>query len=760
MKKNKSMLKSLSLAALFSLIGVMSSCDAIPDSSDQSSDINSSDSGSSSSSSSQTGAWNSEEEALIKKYCGEVLPYPNGMVSGTVTVNELRDTEQNFTFLEIYDESAEFSLRNYYKLLEEKGWSTIVAYGDNKVQYDTSGTPFVELTKASVDGKEGYDIIYSFDSRNVIHCYTEMSGKATSNTSWSDTEAATIKKAMTVDLPFIALGEDYWVSVSNFNYLQIYDVYVEDLTHEYAKLLQEDGFLLSRPLSSQYGLYYLVKYLDGGAILEATLYYYGGNTLNFSYSGSATEYDSWPTELTDQIKESSGVDIPQFEIAEGGKYLGYKKGDTYFIYTYDLKNGYNYETYSLNELRNPFLTWEETVSFIAYNLTNYDGETIGYMAMIDVTEPTSTFVSDWPSAKIEEVIKDVLGIEGVSLPDFDASSFPVTGKKIKYSVLGKEYYDQAYAYYYADISEYPSYYGLENPTEEEIVAEAARLARLEEGITVSVFDVNSKASEVLASALYNAGWYEYTNTYGYFTYEDPTGKLAISFDSYANPSHDYEGVTEFFIHPGSENAHTPEFHFKEKSYNVAIGWETDLYLGLVKNMYPYDVSYSSSDETGGISIDEKGVLTVKDTVAEGTKATITASITLKDGSTITTSCEVVAIVIKKYVPSGVIDKINALVETAGYTATVVHERLIDYLTINFGSELTVNEIKELAEKSFVLDDFSKGDSVWEEKEDNVDGKDITGQFISYDFRNEYCWILVEYFIYTVNGNTYLRISAY
>ncbi len=766
MKNSKVGIKCLSIAVIFVLIGGLASCDQNnnSDSSDGISDSSSSSSlpsedSSSSSQQDEGSLWDDEQKALLKKYCGEVLPYPSDMFVGKVSVNEIYDYEYGYSYLEIYDEATEFTLKDYNKTLKANGWNAISSYNGFIIQSDTSGTSFVELTKGSEDGDNGYDIIYFFNNPyNVIHCYGGLSARATSEISWSDADKDAIKKVTTIDLPFIALGESYSVSATNINTLQMYDVYVENLTEKYAKMLIDAGFVKSGPLSSMNDVYYLVKNLGDGNSLTAVLYYYGGNNFSFYFSATPTSYFSWPSELTDEIKDKSGVEIPHFEIAEGGTYLAYKKNDSYFIYTYDLLNGYNYETYNLNVLRNPSLSWEETVNFITYNLTDDNGTTVGFMIIVNVVSPTSTFVSSWPSDKIDGVISSLLNIKDVSLPSFDSSSFPDTGKQIKYSIRGQEYYDQYFDFYYSEIKEEPTYYGLEKDASDETIrAEASRLARLEEGILVSVFDVELKAYNSYEQALYNAGWYRFIDNYNQVTYEDPEGKLAITLDSYQDPSHDNEGVTTFFFHPGSEKKHSPEFRFVVDETNVAIGHET--YLELVKNMYPYDVTYSSNDATGKISVDDKGYVKVDDSVKEGTTATITASITLPSGETITTECVVTAIKVTSYTPAEVIDNINSLISEAGFKGNVVHNDKIDSVTVDFGKSASVSEIKELVETKFSLSDFEKYESGWDKVSDYVDDKKIDGSRLRYNFLNKYCSILVEYFIYTINGATYLRVIA-
>ncbi len=67
--------------------------------------------------------WTEAQKTLMKKYCGEVLPYPVGLVDENLTVEEI--TIDDYSYLQISDTSSSFTLRDYYKTVENFGWNTI-----------------------------------------------------------------------------------------------------------------------------------------------------------------------------------------------------------------------------------------------------------------------------------------------------------------------------------------------------------------------------------------------------------------------------------------------------------------------------------------------------------------------------------------------------------------------------------------------------------------------------------------------------------
>ncbi len=779
MKRNKIGIMCLSALSVFALASTLSSCDGDKPVSSNSVSSESSetsmDSSSSeviSSSSSDDGEWSDEAKSLMMTYCGEVLPYPSSMFSGTVTVQEIYDYYYDYSYLQIFDTAASFTLKNYYENLESASWSAIKTYSGEVIQSDSNGTPYAEITKASADKSAGYDIFYFFTtenfdeegntfSSNVIRCYNDLCATRNTASEWNDAETSTIKELITTSLPYISLGSANSVSKYSTNVLQIIDTYVGDLSEEYSSLLVENGFKLDSINSKLSESYILNKSLEDGSSLTATLYYYNGNNFYFTYTPKETTYSSWPTEIINTIKEKSGIEVPQFDIDDGGSYIVYKKNDSYHIYTLNLSEEFNYETYTYNTLDYPALTWNETIDFDTYNILDDMYETIGFELVVNLLTPSSTFSKSWPSSAISETVSSLLNVTGVTLPILPDSSIYDSGYSLKYEIYGQDYYEAQYEYYYEDIKAYPFFYDLpDDPTEEEIKAEAARLAHLDMGMKISIFDNDFATYTAYEKLLDDAGWYYYYDTYGNTVYEDPNGKIGVTFSGYSDPSYDNEGISYIFIHAGTETVHSPSFYFSEDEVNVSIGEETTLELN--KKMLPYDVAYSCDDTTGKITVSQDGVVSVASDTMENTTATITATLTDKDGKVYTATCVVTAKKIISYTAASTIDAINAILVAKGYNATI--DESGESLVANFGTSVTEAELKALVVESLIPEGFSplgSDEASWIEAEISLgDDETIDGWMCNYQIFNEACYIMIDWFVYTQNGNVTLKVNAF
>lgn len=780
MKKTKINAGCLSVLALFGFTLGLSSCKEETSSSSFSSELSSSGESSSSSSEKPDGhfeKWTNRDLMLMKQYCDGTLPYS---FPSKPSVSVQYDSNSNGYYLEFVYEDSSFSMKEYYKELAKFDWNVITTYSGEAVQTNTSGIEYVEATKGNEDTGDGYDMIYYFypeetdddgnitSGDNIIRVYSDLYGLANKDSSWNEDTLYAIDYVTTTTLPFIKMGEVYAAYTSDYDTLQIYDKYYKNITADYAKLLIADGFTLNEKDSNTYDAYILNKTLADGSEIDALLYYNSGNNFNFYYTAKEITYSSWPTDVVNEIKEKTGETLPKFDIAEGGKYNYYKKGNIYFLYTLDLSDDFDYEEYALNQLQNPKLLWNEKISFKSYDMVDDDYQTIGYRVVVSVTDPTSTFVSSYPSDAISDVLTNLLGISGVDYPTFDFTKVPSTGKQAKYSIQGEEYYNAAYQYYYEDIVNYPSFYGLDDDaTLDDAKALASKLAKAEEGITLSILDVDMQAYDSYEEALNKAGWYEYYDAYNNSVFEDPTGTLAITLSGYSSPSLDDEGVTTFFFHPGSGTAHKAVFSFEESEVEIAVGGEKQLYV--TKKMLPYEITYSSSDETGGISVDSKGNVTVADTVEDGTTAIITASVQVPGESTPrTTTCKVTARKMLIYTPNGVVASLAKIAQDLGYEASITpaeHDDQNDTLSINFGSSLTKDEIKEIVESKLILDGFKTSDS-WDDDSffviDNgtPDGIEVTSSYIVYGIENDSCYVLIQFDLYEYNGNMILNVYAY
>ncbi len=790
---NRKKLRNITALALLSLACGLASCDDgnKPSSSVASSDSNSevvesstteSSSESSSSIDGNFNLWTEDEQALLKEYCGSVLPYPVGMVSGEVTVREYYDSQYEYYYLEIYDQSKTYSLEDYFETLESFGWSAIKTYNGKISQSDTSGISFVELTKCSDDGEVGYDLTYFYNSAisdeegnvvsgNYLRCYNNLSGRKTSDTAWSETDSSTIKKVTTTTLPYIQLGESNAVMQSGDNTLAIFDYYAEDLTSEIYETLIADDFILNKALSYSNDAYILSKTLTDGASLSVMLYFYGGNNIQVYYTPSINSSYTWPSEVIDEIKNKTGVEVPAFEIATGGSYYYYRKNDSYNIYTDKLAGGFNYETYALNTLKDQAMTWEETISFSSYNIGDDDGEVIGFGIQVNVLTPTSTFVTSYPSEEITNTITDLLGITDVNLPEFDVNSIPASDKKIKYSIKGEDYYQERYDYYCSFIKEYPWMYGLsDNPSKEEIESTAATLASYETGISVSIFDKDEQAYKSYKTALTNACWYEYIDDDENVVFEDPTGQLAVTIKTEVDLSRDNVGETTFYFHKGAGEAREAEFYFQEDNVDVAIGGFKQLILTI--KMLPYQITYSSSDETGGISVDQNGEVTVASSVAEGTSAVITASISVPNESEPrTATCTVTAKDITYYTPESAIAAVGAKLTEQGYDPLIVHrdwsddgDMGFDFARVDLG-DATIAEVESLISEHFIPKGFELSEewesgTIYVHNENDYSETKKRATYTTASIFNDACYVILEYNIYIEDGHTYLYVSAY
>lgn len=784
MKKSKLNKTCVSALALFGFALGLASCKDETSSSSSASSSSSSSSESSEETSSSSSSrpngnfkkWSNRELLLMNTYCGSPLPY---VFSSKPKVEEMYDDSSDQYFLQLTLEGSEFSIKDYYKTLVQFDWNIITTYSGKAIQKNTSGIEYAELTKGFEDAGDGYDMIYFYypeetdedgettPGQNIIRCYADMYGAANKDTTWDDSVSSDIEYVTTTNLPFINLGSVYASYSGDYDSLQIYDKYVKNLTSDYAKLLVKDGFVLNEDESSDYDAYILNKTLADGSTIDALLYFNGGNNFNFYYNPKVKEYSSWPTDVVAEIKEKTGEELPKFDIAEGGKYCYYKKGEIYFIYSTDLSDDFDYEAYDEDTLKNPKTLWNEKIDFDTYDI--YDGdEIIGYRVVIKVTTPTSTFSSTYPTSAIADTVTNLLGVSGVSFPTFTDSSIPTTGKQTKYTVRGEDHYNKMYAYYYEDIIQWPFMYGLDDDaTLDDVKAKAAELAKAGEGILVNIFDVDMQAYEAYEKILNDAGWYEYYDDYNDSVFEDPTGKIAVTLSATSYPSHDNEGTTTFFFHVGTGEEHEPVFEFQEEEVEIAVGGEQRLYV--TKKMLPYEVTYTSSDTTGGISVDSKGNVTVASTVEDGTTAVITASIQVPgESGPRTTTCTVTAKKYTTYETKDVVHKIAAIADDLGYETTITpaeHEDQFDTLEINFGSSMTKEEAKEIVSSKLVLDGFEEN---WEWDDNSTfiidngtpDGIEIECSYAVYELYNASCYILTEYNIYEYNGNLICNVHAY
>ena len=681
--------------------------------------------------------WSKEEKELMLEYCGEILPYPE-KVSGTITLEEKYDNNSQQYCLLMSNESTTFTLKDYYLQLEENKWSTISSFNENKIQKN-NGTEYVELTKYALDDSKGYEIMYYFSSTdessyNYLLCYNYFSCKERKENSWSESDSKVIDFVITSTIPYISLGEKYGITNLNDNTLYIYDYYVKDLSKDYSEILIKNGFTLDRRTSTLQDKYILSKVMEDGSIIDVLLQYYNGNNFYFYYTPKTYQYSSWPSDLISEIKEETGVEVPSFSVKDGGKYNYYNKHDVHYIYTYDLDDNFDYLEYATN-VRSELFSWEEKLSIHAYILQDDNGDSTAFLLYFEKSTPSSTFSSSWPTEGINKGLKESLNIDDVEIPSIDLESLNLKND-MKYNVFTQKDYDELYEYYYNLVKQN---YG-DTCTEEEIemIAKSYTDSQMSIGVELSFYDskldeqidyvTRYKVNEEYKKTLFNAGWYQVSDSWGNI-YEDPTGQIKITV---LNTPYSNDGYTSITISKGSGEAHEPIFKFSKDNYEIGVG--SKLNLNLETNMIPYSISYSSSDETGNITVDNNGVVKTSDDVKNGDQATIKAYYVDDDNVEHSTTCTVTVVKTINY--STVLDDVIKLLKNKGYETYTradlysVGKKLIgESCTLSLGSSITKEDAKTLVYDDLVPSDFSK--SKWESDNDEYDEDSVDDVSINY-----------------------------
>ena len=574
--------------------------------------------GDSSVSSSAPSLWGEQTEALLKTYCGEVLPYPSG-VSGKLTATEAALTDGT-KYLEIKDESASFTFRNYYTALVDNGWSVVNGYQEGEIR-EAGDIDYVELTKTV--GNVGYDITYYYKSAsksdatygNVISCYNNLSPELAEATSWSENERYLMLDALTEELPFLALGKDYKASESDSDTFLLTDSSTLDKRKEYSDLLVEKGgFALNETLSVANDLYYLTKTMKDGSLIIATLDYSGGNYFNFRYKTSVHKSNSWPSSALSDIEKTLGITIPKFEAS--GSYTYYAKNGVVTIYA-KTKSDFDTAAYE-QELAaiglidysgyGQMSNWEETLSLNCGVVS--DGSNEYYEIVVALMVPTSTYSTTWPEKAISDFYKKM----GVSV-SLGSPTFASLEKPLKYTVFND--YDALYKEVYDYIIEYADLYGVDVSNANEVAAAVEKKVKEELGVDVTFYDQSKGAYNAVDSYFYNLAYHkEVDKDTGVITYEDATGKAAVRIER------SVRGITTVHVGLGSGQTHSPVFAFDSATHVFGIGTTTT--LGIEVDMLPYDITYTLNDSTGKVSL-EGNVVTIASDAPIGSKFTVTAS---------------------------------------------------------------------------------------------------------------------------------------
>ena len=279
--------------------------------------------------------WGAKLCALMKQYCGGVLPYPEGMLGEEVWFEEVTEENGEAKFLRIYDESSKFTLGEYYAVLEEQGWSETVGYNE-EIGRTVDSNPYYELNKMA--GDKGYNLSYTFQaeegdipSGNVIYCRNHGTTKLTSATDWTEEEKEKITLATTISLPFMAFGDGYEVIRDDEDTVTIRDHSTVDLCEEYGDALEEAGFTINTMLSQLYD--FCVCILDTEEkIVSAGLSYNDGNIFKIDFAARPSKSEDWPKAALNDIESVCGIDIPVFTAKDITQYYYYEKNKKVYIY--------------------------------------------------------------------------------------------------------------------------------------------------------------------------------------------------------------------------------------------------------------------------------------------------------------------------------------------------------------------------------------------------------------------------------------------
>ncbi len=749
----------------------------IPDSSSSPSD-SSSKSDDTSSSEEEKKDWSEEEKALMLKFCGSVLPHPGSKMMGKIIVREIEDHDYG-NYLMIYNTADSFTLKEYYSDLVKSGWNLIKGYGGKAIQTDDYGVEFAELTNASLDKKTGYDLMYYWienehgTANNIIKCYNDMCGEKSDAVNWDADEKAEMIETLSIELPFIQLGSSNRAYAKSSSLFEIIDVYVEDLSDQYADILIKNGFIKDNATSAEYGSIVLNKALEDGSNIQAALYYLNGNTFDFVYLPKVDQYNAWPKEALAEIESKTGVTIPEFELDEGGKFYVFAKNDTFYIQGQTTKvASWDYEEeLEAQKLRqmtysSPYVNWEETIA-VECDEIYADGSQIGFQVAITLTEPESSFTESFPADAINDLANSLFGMTDYSFPLLDGLADSFEGK-IKYEVNGSDYVESRYQYYLKDIAANPDDY-IDLPydyTDKDIEELAKDMALGEAGITIRLKDKEESAIASAYATLFENLGYHIVDGWGDYYFEDKDGKLWISFNSVW-----YEedwGFTTITIAKGSGETHTPTLEFSNETYEIGIGKTQKLQV--YKDMLPYDVYYASSNPEK-FAVNDKGFVTVSSSAVSGDKATIHVFITTPDGRYFEDTCVVTAKEILDYDADSTINKVLTGLKNNGFESAMIERDEDDdpfiKMTFDLSDEtnvVTADSLISLTDSKLIPAGFEAlynmdadtDDECWGACDRYEDGIEIgKGKFLSCEFTyedDEEPKVYLTFYVYTLNSN--------
>lgn len=725
--------------------------------------------------------WTEAQEYLLTQYCGNVLPYPTAF-EGDVSVERVA-LESGETILQIINASPVFTIGDYYKDLEETGWEGIRDYNGNIAQKDSSDNPYYEFTKLSSDNKTGYHITYYFytdtastsqPTYNVIECRNDFDVEVDDKTEWSDEEKETLKGVTTEIPPVLKLGKTNTVGKSNDNFAYCYDMSAINYTLDNVNILKEGGYTLDSQLSKSYSAYVLKKNLGDGATIYASVYYYSGNYITFSYNAKTVESESWPKEFVSDFESKSGFTLPTFEGSGIKKYYGYSKNGVTTIYAYiddsTVSSAYELKLLQTDAIYDPsrswYSNWNETFYLQPAVGTDSSGKTIFGITFGLLDEPYDDIQEGWPTSSINEFL--VNNKINATFPiDFDFSSL----SPYKTCHVQTVNYDYVYANCLNTIKANPENY-VDDPTnEEEIEALAASMAKsrtcmkikMRDPAVINDSETGFKVFEELSNALYKTGWSRISDENHYLAYENETGDVLIAVDIVS-------GTTVLTITYGSGQTHSPKFQFEQEEVTIAPGKAYN--LDYTVDMLPYDITFTSDNEK--VTVTNNGCVSVSADAPAGLVANITASMTLPSGETKQITCKVIVSGTYDYETAmqGVVSLYNSYFnlnegDEGAAKATLVDKSSDDYtfkfyeLIVTPTSMATIDEAKQFVTSNLIPAGFKNYyDGIWSsgEREDGTTFESIEYQYYDKDYNG----VLLTFVVYTdsTTGSVTIRATTY
>lgn len=583
-----------------------------------------------SSSSSQSGPqWPSDVQTLMRKHCGEVLPYVEFATKGFYA-GENTD-ENGEKFLVMYDEASSLTIENYYQALENAGWTVELEDG-SPVLLDENGDEFYSIHKIGNNGKDFYGVQYWYDEGNYLTAWhVSMVNELTDDTAWSADATEKMVTTLGEALPFMKFAKGYEVAAAN-GQVQISDNYYLDLTDDYEALLAKNGYVSAG--EDDYGQPLLLKTLASGTKILVNPYYVNGfgNVINAYFMPDETTVNTWPSDVVAPFEDATGYSIPSYQASSYTYYIYNDELTIYSSLKTSLEDSYAeaLETAGLIVSDNEAISFEETL-FIKFedegeydDSFNFDVE--GFKITIALTEAVSNFAQTFPEKLVNDYVKGIDADHTAVLPTVQDPNNP--HKNIKYyqiemsEDLVEEIYESNYAAYVQ--------WGLYSEAEAREMAETEASGYV--GFYVEVYDPNGTAiNEFLNKALDNSNLYvQGPDDNSGFYVETSSGKVGFYFYNANN-------VLNIQYFTGAGTAHERSLSLNKDKVTLKPG--STFQLEVVLEMIPSSNTITFESSAPAVAtVSNTGLISVPSNITEGT-TTIKVS-TVFEGQTYEASCVV------------------------------------------------------------------------------------------------------------------------